>query len=353
MYNPRMMGHPHQAGATINKQRFKTGLRKFVLRAFNWAFSSSVKLEDIETVKLAAKENLHFGHDDIGSIRLLVKERLRFGEDAVPSIRLLARERLYFGEEHVRSMRLVLNDGLQITEDEITDAEVRDIQVVAQLCYSQEGESLILDRLFHRRNTGFYTDIGAYHPKRFSNTYALYKKGWRGINIDPTPGVKERFNAYRPEDVFVEAAVLSTEGTHDFYMFQEPALNTFSKALADEYQQAGNKLAEVRPIRTRKLSSVLEECNVDQPIDLMSIDVEGHELDVLRSNDWATYRPRVVLVEILDFDLSRPSANPVHNFMVEHGYALFAKTYNTVFYTDARTPRLFVAGSRPSAGSSS
>ena len=59
-------------------------------------------------------------------------------------------------------------------------------------------------------------------------------------------------------------------------MFAEPALNTFSKALADEYQQAGYKLAEVRPIHPRRLR-VLEDCKVDQPIDLMSIDVEGHE----------------------------------------------------------------------------
>ena len=340
----------------MRSQGLKAALRKLVLRAFNRAFSSNVKMEDIETVRLAARENLHFGDDHIESIRLLVKEGLRFDQDAVPSIRLLireglkfredavlsirllVREGLQFKEKDVRFIRLLLNDGLHVTEDEITDTGIRDIQAVAQLCYSQEGESLILDRLFDLRNTGFYVDVGAHHPKRFSNTYALYKRGWRGINIDPNPGVKEMFNAVRPGDVFVEAAVLSAEGAHDFYVLNEPALNTFSKALADEYQQAGYKLAEVRPIRTRKLSSVLDECKVEQPIDLMSIDVEGHELDVLQSNDWARYRPRVLLVEILEFDLSRPDSNAVHNFVLERGYVLFAKTYNTVFYKDARVP---------------
>lgn len=340
----------------INSQGLKTALRRLVLRAFNRAFSSNVKMEDIETVRVAAKENLHFGEDHVDSIRLLVNEGLRFGEDAVPSIRLLVREGLkfredavpsirllvreglYFREKDVRFIRLLLNDGLHITADELTDTGVKDVKAVAQLCYSQEGESLILDRLFDSQDTGFYVDIGAHHPKRFSNTYALYKRGWRGINIDPTPGLRELFKAARPEDVFMEAAVLSTEDAHNFYMFAEPALNTFSKDLAEEYQQAGYKLAEVRPIKPRKLSSVLEECKVGQPIDLMSIDVEGHELDVLQSNDWQEYRPRVLLVEIIDFDLSRPEASPVHTFLLERGYALFAKTYNTVFYKDARVP---------------
>jgi FkbM family methyltransferase len=291
------------------KARLKRKIASMVLRTFNRVFASSVKMEDIETVRLLARENLHFGEKDVESIRLLSKEGLHFGAD------------------DVATMRLVLREGL-----------LKDLEQGAQLCYSQEGESLILDRLFTSRKTGFYVDVGAHHPKRFSNTYALYKKGWRGINIDPTPGVKELFDEYRPGDAFVAAAVLSAEGARDFYMFTESALNTFSRSLADEYQQTGYKLAEVRPIKSRKLAAVLQECKVDHPIDLMSIDVEGYELDVLESNDWQRYRPRVLLVEIINFDLSRPEANPVHNFALERGYVLFAKTFNTVFYKDARIP---------------
>jgi len=47
--------------------------------------------------------------------------------------------------------------------------------------YSQEGEDMILRRIFERQSTGFYVDVGAHHPKRFSNTYFFYKKGWSGI----------------------------------------------------------------------------------------------------------------------------------------------------------------------------
>jgi hypothetical protein len=68
----------------------------------------------------------------------------------------------------------------------------------------------------------------------------------------------------------------------------------------------------------------------------MSIDVEDHELPVLHSNDWERFRPRVLLVEILNFDLNTPEAFPVHGYILEKGYVMFAKTFNTLFYKDAR-----------------
>lgn len=56
--------------------------------------------------------------------------------------------------------------------------------------YSQEGEDLVLNRIFGEQATGYYVDVGAHHPFRFSNTAIFYKKGWCGINIDPLPGSK-------------------------------------------------------------------------------------------------------------------------------------------------------------------
>jgi hypothetical protein len=65
--------------------------------------------------------------------------------------------------------------------------------------YSQEGEDMILQRIFENQPCGFYVDVGAHHPKRFSNTYFFYKKGWRGINIEAMVGSRQLFNKMRPE----------------------------------------------------------------------------------------------------------------------------------------------------------
>lgn len=59
--------------------------------------------------------------------------------------------------------------------------------------YSQEGEDVILARMFEHQSPGFYVDIGAHHPRRFSNTRLLAEKGWTGINVDPLPGVMKLF----------------------------------------------------------------------------------------------------------------------------------------------------------------
>ena len=73
--------------------------------------------------------------------------------------------------------------------------------------YSQEGEDVILQYIFRDQETGFYVDIGAHHPKRFSNTFGLYKMGWLGINVDPLPGCMDAFRKQRPRDINLEVAV--------------------------------------------------------------------------------------------------------------------------------------------------
>src|ERR1041385_1053171 len=91
--------------------------------------------------------------------------------------------------------------------------------------YSQEGEDMILKRIFDEKKNGFYVDVGAYHPKRFSNTYYFYKKGWRGINIDAMPGSRKAFRRQRPRDINVESPISDKHETLTYYAFDEPAIN--------------------------------------------------------------------------------------------------------------------------------
>lgn len=100
--------------------------------------------------------------------------------------------------------------------------------------YSQEGEDIILRRIFECKTNGFYIDVGAHHPKRFSNTYLFYKKGWNGINIDAMPGSMVLFRKLRSRDINIEAAITNEKREMSFFMFDEPALNTFDKDLATE-----------------------------------------------------------------------------------------------------------------------
>lgn len=81
--------------------------------------------------------------------------------------------------------------------------------------YAQEGEDMILHRIFERQSVGFYVDVGAHHPFRFSNTYLFYQKGWRGINIDAMPNSMRLFNRFRPRDINLECGISKGGGAYD------------------------------------------------------------------------------------------------------------------------------------------
>jgi FkbM family methyltransferase len=206
-----------------------------------------------------------------------------------------------------------------------------------QECYSQEGEDLIVARLFDGKSNGFFVDVGAHHPIRHSNTYLLYRRGWRGINIDATPGSMAKFRRLRPQDINVESLVANDLSPRRFYVFNESALNTASGKLARErpIENGNYQITSEVDLRPRPLASLLDEfLPQGRVIDLMSVDVEGLDLDVLRSNDWRRYRPKLLLVEVLHTDLADLEGHEIVRFLRDRSYRPIAKLYNTVVFGD-------------------
>jgi FkbM family methyltransferase len=202
--------------------------------------------------------------------------------------------------------------------------------------WSQEGEDMVLRRIYENKKNGFYVDVGAHHPKRFSNTYLFYRRGWRGINIDAMPGSMDLFQKLRPRDINLELGVGQLEAELNYHVFNEPALNGFSAKLSDERTLENIKyfVKEIRKISVRPLQKILHEHLKGQKIDFLSVDVEGLDLEVLKSNDWNKYRPKFVLAEILKNNFSDLNQDLVVSFMKEQGYAVYAKQINTVFFED-------------------
>ena len=202
--------------------------------------------------------------------------------------------------------------------------------------YSQEGEDLILLRIFEKKRIGFYVDVGAHHPFRFSNTYLFYRLGWRGINIDATPGSMKLFNKFRKRDINIEVGIGEKEDILTFYIFNDPGLNTFDENLARQRNgKMGYYIIKELPVKVYPLSKILEEyLPKGQEIDFLNVDVEGKNFEVLKSNDWSTYRPKVVLVEILCFSIEEVFKDPIFIIMKENGYSFFAKTFNTCFFVE-------------------
>jgi FkbM family methyltransferase len=208
----------------------------------------------------------------------------------------------------------------------------------ARLSYAQEGEDMILLRLFAGQRSGFYVDVGAHHPFRFSNTCSLHQLGWRGINIDADATLLAAFKRHRPADINLAMGVSDQPGTMTLNVFDEPALNTFDESVAREKAKDGTYKVVARvPVCLQSLDAILAaHLPTNQRIDLLTIDAEGFDLKVLQSNDWKRFRPRAVVVEIFSKTLSDAMASPAHALLDRESYDLYAKTGNSMVYVDAR-----------------
>lgn len=230
------------------------------------------------------------------------------------------------------SLRDLLLAGPRWIKYEVLDGHAR-------RSFSQEGEDLILARMleFERDVAPFYVDVGANHPKRYSNTYAFYRQGWNGIAIEPDPVLAFQFAQRRPRDRVVAAGVGDREGDLTYHRFSDPAMNTFDAGLAAERAASGRwQLLERRMVPVRTLAAVLEETlPAGQRIGFMSVDVEGFDLAVLRSNDWRRFRPRIVLAESLSAQLAEIKHCEVHSVMRANQYEIVGKAHFTCFYRDA------------------
>jgi len=201
------------------------------------------------------------------------------------------------------------------------------------LCYGQDGEDLILNRLLEGKRTGFYVDVGAHHPMRFSNTYLFYKRGWNGINIDAMPGSMVSFYRIRPRDINIECGVASQRGILTYYCFDEPALNTFDRAEAELKNSPPYRILKTVEVAVDRLEAIIDKyLPPGQQIDFLNVDVEGKDEEVLRSNDWKRYRPRFILAETLRGDILNMAKCPIVQFLQTVGYRPVSKAYNTSFF---------------------
>jgi FkbM family methyltransferase len=207
--------------------------------------------------------------------------------------------------------------------------------------YSQAGEDSIISNVFNYvlpTRQGFYVDVGAYHPFTHSNTYLLYRAGWRGVNIDPRPGSKALFDRHRAGDINLEFGVAADEGTLTYYMIDERStMNSFSK---ENLERLGMFEAVTQRIEVpvKKLSSILNDYHGGSEVDYLNIDAEGYELEILGELTNSAIRPRVVSVEQNGpLTLADVLSSETCAFFSEIGYVPFAKnvilsTVSTVFY---------------------
>jgi FkbM family methyltransferase len=215
----------------------------------------------------------------------------------------------------------------------------------ARVSYSQQGEDIVVRGIFDLLHLAkpSYIDIGAYHPIVNSNTYLLYLGGSRGVLVEPNPAFTPLLRSTRPGDRVLPIGIgIREDGAADYYVIAGPGQdNTFSKTQADELvrQHGPSALQAVIKMPLRTLSHVLDEEFPTGGPDFFSIDIEGMDLDVLKTLDWERHRPKVFCVETTA-EGARGVDDGVTVLMKEHGYLKAGgNLVNSIFVDGKLLPR--------------
>ena len=196
---------------------------------------------------------------------------------------------------------------------------------MTMISFAQDGEDVLLRRVFPVARSGFYIDVGANDPIQDSVTRHFYDRGWHGVNVEPIAGLCGRLRDARPHDINLNLGLSDRDGQLTFHESPDlPGWSTFSAGLAASYRDRGMELREYQvPVTT--LANVCAE-HVRGPIDFLKVDAEGLEREVLAGGDWTRWRPRIVVVE---------NAWPEHweHLLLDSGYLLARQSRMNRFYT--------------------
>jgi len=200
--------------------------------------------------------------------------------------------------------------------------------------YSISNVDLIIDRMFANKSKGNFIDLGCNHPIKFNNTYLLYKRGWRGLNIDLDQTSINEFNKIRNLDFNVKALISnsSNEIKKIYYYHKRSAINTVSEQLI-KHRNSSNKDYQIVEQKTKTLEEIINNSPLkNKNIDLLSIDIENHEYEVLKNFDFKNYKISVIVTEIHDLDqtkleiynqnIEKILENKLYKLLILNGYKL-------------------------------
>jgi FkbM family methyltransferase len=207
--------------------------------------------------------------------------------------------------------------------------------------FSFSGVDVIIENIFRNQNNGFYIDVGCQHPIKNNNTLLLHNKGWSGINIDLDKDNINLFNSARPNDANINIAISDKVGEVDLFFYHKKSpINTIDKKTS-EFQKA--KISSIKKIQTNTLDNIISSSKFsDKTFDLLSVDVEGHELNVFKGMDFDKFSPNVIVVEYLDLNVKKLEIknlnieniinSELYNYLTSKDYILVNCIYSDLIF---------------------
>ena len=207
--------------------------------------------------------------------------------------------------------------------------------------YAQGGEDIAADFFFQYVGLSSkvtYLDVGAYDPVKINNTYFFYRKGNRGVLVEPNVTMCEKLREVRPRDTTLAAGIgISAVKEADYYLMTDPSWNTFSKEEAEHQEKATGKKISIKKVIKMPLldiNDVMQEHFGKAPT-FLSIDAEGLHLAILKSIDYDKFRPPLICAETL-ISGTRETIPEIPQFMTSKGYVARGGSFVNTLFVDSR-----------------
>ena len=199
------------------------------------------------------------------------------------------------------------------------------------------GEDKFISNYFRNELNGFYIDVGCYHPLDGNNTHLLHKKGWNGINFDINFYSIKLFDFLRDKDVNINSGIsCKKEKLTMYYRKEINMLNTLDEKIAKIRFKNGYKK---RSIKVNTLNFFMSKHFQNlKKIDFINIDVEGSEMDVLKSLNFKFHKPQLICVEIHNttkingVNYKYLKSNNIYKYLLNKKYrVVWKKKYSFIF----------------------
>ena len=200
--------------------------------------------------------------------------------------------------------------------------------------YSQWGEDLFINEFFKDKIDGIYLDIGCFHPVMYSNTCLLYRKGWRGINIDINPTSIDLFNILRPKDTNLCTTINETKEIFEIY-YDDPfsPVNTLDKQFYENLENKNNKNTKKLFVESKSMKEILNISKIDKSIDFINLDVEGMDYKILKNINLNQLKPKLVSIETHTVDgLKSKDCESIVNLMKESSFSIYKRVGPTTLF---------------------
>lgn len=201
--------------------------------------------------------------------------------------------------------------------------------------YSQDGQDAFVYSEFfpffeNEKIPKLFVDIGCNHPVQYSNSYFFEKHlGFKCIAVDPLPTYASLWSELRRSSRFHQVALGSAPSTAKLLMPRDPKVKAGESHSADMFSTLLNETSKVDSGKFQQVdvpvvtaAALLDQENISA-VGILSIDVEGFEMEVLKGYDFARHPADIVLVE--NNTTGRMGSDAIREYLIRQGYAYHAR----------------------------